>query len=237
MRTVAQGSPLDLTVQFSLTSGQLVDPDAPHADIIAPDGSVFLADQPVIRLDVGTYKYTFNVPALADLGAWTIRWYGTVNGNTASVAEAFEVVAPSQALTTSAIVTRLRRLIGERIPIGKDETATRFTDQEIADTYYTNDEDMNKALAELWFSKAAILGDFVDMQESGAVRNLSQMAKAALAQATKYEAKALLVDQQWQATYRVPGRTFNPYRDSHSGSRLLGAVVIFADPQRAWTSA
>lgn len=236
MRKVGQGQPLGLTAQFRLSDGSLVDPDGPSITITDADDNAVELGVPS-HVTLGTYSYVFNVSALTDLGTYTARWFGTVGAVESSVAEAFEVVSPADAAVTADVVIRLRRLIGERIAIGRTEADTRFTDQEIADTYFLNEEDLNKTLAELWFTKAAILGDFVDMSESGAVRNLSQMAKAAMAQAGKYEAKVALVDQAWQATYRVPGRTFSPYAESRGGSRLIGSVVIFEDPQRAWTNA
>lgn len=237
MREVGQGSPITLTVQFRDAAGNLSTPDETHADIVAPDGSTHIDNLIPVQIDVGTYSYTFAVASDAALGTWSVVWYGTLAGVTSSSMEEFAVVTPSAVPDTSAIVTRLRRLIGERIPIGKDETATRFTNQEIADVYYINSGNMDKTLAELWLAKHAYLVDYVDTVESGTSRQLSQMSRAALMQVSKYEARVQAQEDAWSATYRALPRTFSPYSPTN-GSRLpIGVVIVFDDPQRAWTPA
>lgn len=235
MQTVAQGGSITLHVTYQFSTGELIDPDVQTVEIVAPDGSVVVDGAVPTRDDLGRYSFTFAAGPEAAVGTWTARWSGTYGGNTMITTDEFSVVPVGMGTTTADIVTRLRRLIGERIGIGKTQIDTRFLDQEISDTFYANNEDWDKTLAELWMAKAAYLGDFVDVNESGTSRALSQMAKAAMAQATKYEAKVQAYENAWQATYRVPGRTFSPYGRG-TGSRLVGPVVIFVeDTQRAWT--
>lgn len=237
MRTVAQGGSITLRVEFRLATGDLIDPADPHVDILAPDGSTIVNDAQPIKSDVGVYEYTYGVSALADLGTWTAQWFGTYAGVSISASEAFGVVSPAEANTTAQIITRLRRMLGERIPLGKTEADTRFTDAEISDTYYYNGEDINKTMAELWLAKAAYLGDFVDVNESGTTRALSQLGKAAMVQSDRWAARVSAEDTAWAQTYRAMARSFSPYSDGEPLDRVRsGAVVVVVeDPQRLWS--
>lgn len=237
MRTVAQGGTLNFRAQFRLDTGELVDPDEVIVDVLDPASTLSLADQPTVRVSQGVYSYGLVVPVAADLGTWTIDWQATAGALALTAQETFEVVLPSSADTTAAIVRRIRRLLGERIPIGKDENATRFLDDEIQEVYYTNGEDINKSLAELWLAKAAYLGDFVDINESGTQRSLSQMQKAAMSQANTWANRASVYDQAWAATYRTTARTFSPYDDPSNKDRIrAGAVIVVVeDAQRLWS--
>lgn len=239
MRTVAQGDKITLRVTFQLADGQLVDPDADTvlADVLAPDGTVVVADAVPVHVETGIFSLAFAVDAAAALGTWQVQWSGLVGGQALASSEEFEVVVPSSSDTTAGIVRRLRRLLGERIPLGKTEGDTRFLDEEIAEVYYANGEDLNKAMAELWLSKAAYFGDFTDVNESGTNRALSQLGKAAMAQANLYASRVNATDTAWAATYRAMAVSFSPYCGKFEAVRIRpGATVLVPyEPQRLWT--
>lgn len=239
MQQVGLGTQATFYARFQAADGSVIVPDEPLVDVLRPDATLFLADQvPTAAGEgaAGQYTFTFDMPIDEVEGEWTITWNGTYLGTALAENEPFEVVPAAQITLVSGIIMRLRRLIGERIPIGKTEDDTRFTDAEISAVYRDNNNDLNKTLAELWLAKAAYLGDFVDINESGTIRSLSQMNRAAMAQATKYEAIVQGYENAWQATYRALPRTFSPWTDDRPGLIQRGAVIIYSDPQRAWTA-
>lgn len=92
MLTVAQSGTLTLPAIYKNGVGALVDPSATSVDILAPDGSVVVDGDPLVRDSVGVYHYDFDVPATAALGIWTARFFGTISGADVEGEEEFEVV-------------------------------------------------------------------------------------------------------------------------------------------------
>ena len=80
---------------------------------------------------------------------------------------------------------RLRALIGESIPEGKDENATLFSDDELTDLLDRYGS-VEGALGEAWQQKAAILVNLVTTTEGSSSRKLSDMHKAAMAMVKMY---------------------------------------------------
>jgi hypothetical protein len=80
---------------------------------------------------------------------------------------------------------RLRALIGESIPEGKDETATLFSDDDITDLLERWGS-VEASLGEAWEQKAAILVNLVTTTEGSSTRKLSDMHKAAMAMVKLY---------------------------------------------------
>lgn len=80
----------------------------------------------------------------------------------------------------TALSTRLRALLGEKIPVGGSDTDTFFTDTEI-DTLLTNaGNDVRRAAAEGWQNKAAEYASLVDVTEGNASRLNSTLHSHAL---------------------------------------------------------
>lgn len=81
---------------------------------------------------------------------------------------------------------RLRRMVGDRIPPGgnTDGTDTFFSNEEITDLIEEAEGNLNVAAYAGWTAKMAEYAEFVDIDESGSTRRLSQLYKnAALMQA------------------------------------------------------
>lgn len=80
---------------------------------------------------------------------------------------------------SQAEVSRLRRLIGEKISSGGSEGDTLFTD---ADLQVLIDEapSVERAAYEAWREKAALLSSLVDTTEGNAQRKFSQLLDNAL---------------------------------------------------------
>ena len=75
---------------------------------------------------------------------------------------------------------RVRRLLGEDIPEGGDESDTLFTDLVIDDFLLIANGDTERAAYEGWKVKAAKLSDLVDITEGNASRAMSDAHKHAL---------------------------------------------------------
>lgn len=84
----------------------------------------------------------------------------------------------------------LRQLIGETIPPAGSEDDTFFTDEEITALLERNFDVVQAAAAEGWAIKAADYVQFVDVEESGSVRRMSQLYRQAYQMATYYAQKA-----------------------------------------------
>jgi hypothetical protein len=84
----------------------------------------------------------------------------------------------------------LRQLIGESLPPGGNEEDTFFTDEEITAMLERNNSVVQAAAAEGWAMKAADYVQFVDVEESGSVRRMSQLYRQAYQMATYYALKA-----------------------------------------------
>lgn len=80
----------------------------------------------------------------------------------------------------------LRLLIGERIPEGGLDTDTFFSDDDIADLLTVSGNDINVAASLGWRAKAAEFAKYIDIDESGSTRKLSQMYRQAVLQAEHF---------------------------------------------------
>lgn len=75
------GSPVDLPVEYRNGAGVLVDPPDPLlAELIDPNGVDVLAGVIPDRLGVGRYHHVWDAPADAVIGAYVVRWTGTIDG-------------------------------------------------------------------------------------------------------------------------------------------------------------
>lgn len=79
-------------------------------------------------------------------------------------------------------------MVGDRFPTGEsDDTNTFFKDVEIADLLDAAGNDINVAALAGWYAKAAEFAKFVDRDESGSSRKMSQMFKNAEMMIKHYE--------------------------------------------------
>lgn len=225
MDQVLQGGQYTGRVLYRLGSGPLVDPTDPYMDLLAPDGTNVSPHTLLTKDDVGEYHVTFTVPTDAQVGTWTMQFYGIIGGGEVTAPDEFEVIEAGLASPIVQTTLQIRMLLGERIPIGKDETATRFTDTEIIAMYYADNQDLNKTMADMWMSKAGMWAELVDYDESGTERAMSQMQKAALSQAKVYQGIVQAYESQWQSTYRVPGRSFAAWGQDYCAPVILWEPV------------
>lgn len=76
-------------------------------------------------------------------------------------------------------ITRLRNLVGEKIPDNGTDADTIFSDEEIEELA-AQTTDLNGAAREGWRVKAARYADMVDISEAGESAKLSDLHKNAL---------------------------------------------------------
>jgi hypothetical protein len=228
MDQVYQGGQYTGRVVYRLSSDALTDPVTPVASAFNPSGDALFTEQPLVRDDLGMYHISFVIPADAEIGDWQMQYFGTINGDLVETIDTFEVLNSGIITALESMITRIRLLVGEKIPLGGDENSTRFTDSEIVNAYTFNMADFNKTMAELWLAKAGRWAEVTDANESGTNRSLSQMNKAALAQAKVYLDLVQKYDAVWVSTYRVPGKGFAPYREDTCPRWLWEPVTVRA---------
>lgn len=112
------------------------------------------------------------------------------------------------------LVTQLRLLVGERIPPGKTDADTDYSNDELVDIVLNNRGNLYLAAATVWESKAAEAAELVDITESGSERRLSQLFKNASAQRDSYRQAG--IDIQNQLIEPVVGQSVSWLRPSHS---------------------
>lgn len=96
MQEVTPGSRVALDGVYRDAGENLVDPVTPLVDILDPTNTVIASAVVPVRSSQGLYDYPgagYLVPSGADLGVWTARWTGTVDGDLLEALDEFEVVA------------------------------------------------------------------------------------------------------------------------------------------------
>lgn len=78
-------------------------------------------------------------------------------------------------------VDRLRRLLGEAIPVGGSDADTLFSNAEVDDLLARGGGDLNLAAALGWEAKAAEFANLVSVAEGSARKELSDLRGNALA--------------------------------------------------------
>jgi hypothetical protein len=102
---------------------------------------------------------------------------------------------------------KLRRALGDRLPIAGDDASAFFTDQDINDLLVESAGDLSHAAFLGWTARMAEYAKFVDIDESGSNRKLSQLLKNAILMVNHYGG---LVGADTQAVVgRVVGRAVN----------------------------
>lgn len=108
---------------------------------------------------------------------------------------------------TNAEKLRLRRMLGDRVPPGTDDSKCFFSDEEIVDLWDQAGGNLNAAAFQGWLDKMAEFVKLIDTDVSGAARKLSQMFKQAEAMAEHYGG---IIGADVQAIVgRVVGRAIN----------------------------
>lgn len=106
------------------------------------------------------------------------------------------------------IEQRLRRALGERIPIGGSDQNTFFLDDEVSDLLVEAGNDFNRAALKGWQEKMAEYAKFVDVDESGSNRKLATLFKNAESMVRHY-AGVVGVDVEAAVGHGVVGRAVN----------------------------
>lgn len=213
MNQVYQGGQYTARAVFRDSDDALTDPVSPKASAYDPTGTALFTAQDMVRDDLGQFHITFMVPVDAAVGVWNIIYTGTISAEPFLINDQFLALGSAAATIQAGLVTRVRLALGERIPVGGTEADTRFMDADIINAMSYNDSDFNKTMAELWLAKGGLWAELVDIAESGTDRSLSQMQRAALAQAKLYIEKVASDDSVWASTYRVIGESFHAYGD------------------------
>lgn len=96
MATVSRGGDITLQAQFyEFNGGDPTDATNVTLEIIANGNTVAgpFTEPAIQDTGVGSYEYTWSVPTDAALTTHTAKWQGTINGNTSTGYEYFDVVA------------------------------------------------------------------------------------------------------------------------------------------------
>ncbi len=137
-------------------------------------------------------------------------------------------------------VKNLRFLIGERIPVGEDEFATRFTNDELADTINRHGQNLYLAAGEMWAVKAAIFQEMIDISESGSERRYSQLFRQASQMSELYRKAGLdFIEGLYSRPIAVVANIVDPALgspfDAHNSSDVISAVDPWMSPTaRFW---
>lgn len=78
--SIVRGHPITLDLFSTDGAGQAVDPDPIAASILDPNGAVVVSLDAPTRVALGHHQYTYTPAGDAQIGAWAIRWFGTING-------------------------------------------------------------------------------------------------------------------------------------------------------------
>lgn len=148
MQTVVRGNSITLEAQFRNGSGIVTDPVAPTATIYNASNVVVDSGTPT-RISMGIYRYTYSVGPSVAVGAWSILWGGTVEGQPLTATEYFDVivagsVTPSDATYTYDPATPLGKVrmyiddrdlssIASTVPL--EERSCIFSDEELSSMY------------------------------------------------------------------------------------------------------
>lgn len=163
---------------FRNWQGTLVDPQSVTIDLFDANDVLVVNNGVPTRLSLGLYEYPYEFAEGATLGIWHIVWSAVIDGAAVEGDEYFEVVLAGE-ITINAVFSRLRRMVGDRIPPGKTDDDTFFSDEEIADLFDQANENLNRAAMFGWFAKMAEFAKLIDRNTSGADLPMSQMYKNA----------------------------------------------------------
>jgi len=89
---VARGNTIVLDAFYRDGTGALVAPVNPTIQIFDPNNVLIVGPVTPTFLSLGHYEYSYSVPALAPLGAWTAHWCGVINGVSVCDNEQWDVV-------------------------------------------------------------------------------------------------------------------------------------------------
>ena len=72
-----------LTATFKDDENNITDPDTPPTvKLMDPIGKIIISNDEGARKSVGHWVYQINISNNPEVGAWTISWTATINGNT-----------------------------------------------------------------------------------------------------------------------------------------------------------
>jgi hypothetical protein len=98
---IVRGHQITLDAFFTDSAGDATDPTAPLYSIIDAYGDTIVGPAtPPDHLGTGHYSVDYEVPGDAVLGAWAIRWSGSINGEPVTVDDGFTVFPAAVATAT-----------------------------------------------------------------------------------------------------------------------------------------
>lgn len=156
------------------------------------DGEQVWQEVDYIVTDLGGGKWQVVVTTPSDsIAGWaSIMWEANTADGPISGQESFELVTSSLSVQSSEIESILRRRLRDVLSDPNDDTGAFFSNDEIHTMLAISGGSLNAAALEGWLMKAAYYSRFVDVEESGSSRRLSQMFKNAEAMVNFYRKAA-----------------------------------------------
>lgn len=92
-QSIVRGNPITLDGFFWTGEGDAIDPPDPRISIIDANGVTVVNLVVPTHIATGHYQYVYAVSPQALLGAWAIRWFGTVEGFALTDEDGFTVIS------------------------------------------------------------------------------------------------------------------------------------------------
>lgn len=102
-------------------------------------------------------------------------------------------------------VALFRTKLGERVPPGGSENDTLFTDNVLQEMLDRAGDNEYRALADAWGTKAGLLAEMIDTDETGSTRKYSQLYAHAFKQWQNYEKLGVELAVDLSSGMRVAG--------------------------------
>lgn len=214
------GQDVTKSATFILPNGDRVDPDPIHVDVVSPSNVIVVDNAVPTRVSLGYFRYTYTLPNDAEYGTWRIEWRGVVNGVPVF---GYDEIDVQEFVDVTSDFERLRRMVGERIPVGKTADDTFFSDAEIEDLLIQGNQNFNRAAMFGWLAKMAEFAKLIDRNTSGADMPLSQMYKHAALMFKHYS--ELAGEDVVAIAGRVVGRAINMREDNSCPRVMTGATA------------
>lgn len=195
---------------FFTGSGDPAVLDGPPVVTFFRDGEEVWAnlERVVTEVEPGSGRWAAVVTTPSDsVPGWVqIQWLATVldGADFITGTESFELVSHYRPIEPGEAMHILRRRLRDVLTDPADDSGAFFSDDEIHTFLAINGGNLNAAALDGWLIKAAHFSKFVDVDESGSSRRLSQMFKNAEAMVNFYR-KATDADEATTATWRKQG--------------------------------
>lgn len=156
-------------------------------------------------LDGGRWSVVITVPEDAQVGWAEVRWLAVpTDGDDVNGSESFEIVSSTFTPPLTDLEHSLRRRLRDTLSDVNDDSGAFFPNDEIHTLLAINGNSINAAALDGWLIKMAYYSKYVDVDESGSTRRLSQMFKNAEAMVAFYQ-KATDTENATAAVHRKQG--------------------------------